>query len=69
MPPRLVRAQAGHFMDKPDNVLSLINLATVRSLEERWGHAIDPLRFRANFYIDGQTARRHGRSSSGSAGI
>jgi GntR family transcriptional regulator/MocR family aminotransferase len=39
-------------MDKPDNVLSLINLATVRSLEERWGHAIDPLRFRANFYID-----------------
>jgi GntR family transcriptional regulator/MocR family aminotransferase len=40
-------------MDKPDNVLSLINLATVRSLEARWGHAIDPLRFRANFYIDG----------------
>lgn len=52
-PPRLVRAQGGHFMDKPDNVLSLINLATVRSLEQRWGHAIDPLRFRANFYIDG----------------
>jgi GntR family transcriptional regulator / MocR family aminotransferase len=51
--PRLVRAQTGHFMDKPDNVLSLINLATVRSLEERWGYAIDPLRFRANFYIDG----------------
>jgi len=51
--PRLVRAQGGHFMDKPDNVLSLINLATVRSLEERWGYAIDPLRFRANFYIDG----------------
>ena len=52
-PPHLVRAQAGHFMDKPDNVLSLINLATVRSLEERWGFKIDPLRFRANFYIDG----------------
>ena len=50
--PRLVRARGGHFMDKPDNVLSLINLATVRSLEERWGYAIDPLRFRANFYID-----------------
>ena len=50
--PRLVRAQSGHFMDKPDNVISLINLATVRSLEERWGYAIDPLRFRANFYID-----------------
>ena len=33
--PRLVRAQGGHFMDKPDTVLSLINLAIVRSLEER----------------------------------
>lgn len=51
--PRLVRSRAGHFMDKPDNVLSLINLATLRSLEEQWGVAIDPLRFRANFYMDG----------------
>ena len=25
-------------MDKPDNVISLINLATVRSLEEQWGY-------------------------------
>jgi GntR family transcriptional regulator/MocR family aminotransferase len=53
VPPRLVRAHGGHFMDKPDNVMSLINLATVRSLEELWGYKIDPLRFRANFYIDG----------------
>jgi GntR family transcriptional regulator/MocR family aminotransferase len=51
--PTLVRARDGHFMDKPDNVISLINLATVRSLEEAWGYKIDPLRFRANFYIDG----------------
>ena len=51
--PTLVRSQTGHFMDKPDNVLSLINLATLRSLEERWGYTLDPLRFRANFYIDG----------------
>jgi GntR family transcriptional regulator/MocR family aminotransferase len=52
-PPALVRSKGGHFMDKPDNVISLINLATVRSLEERWGVEIDPLRFRANIYIDG----------------
>ncbi len=52
-PPRLVQARVGHFMDKPENVLSLINLATVRSLEEQWGIRIDALRFRANFYIDG----------------
>jgi GntR family transcriptional regulator/MocR family aminotransferase len=51
--PVLVRSRAGHFMDKPDNVISLINLATVRSLEERWGQSLDPLRFRANIYIDG----------------
>jgi len=52
-PPTLVRARDGHFMDKPDNVVSLINLATVRSLEKLWGVEIDPLRFRANIYIDG----------------
>lgn len=52
-PPKLVRSASGHFMDKPDNVLSLINLATVRDLEKRWGNALDPLRFRANFYVDG----------------
>jgi GntR family transcriptional regulator / MocR family aminotransferase len=40
-------------MDKPDNVVSLINLATVRNLEQQWGVEIDPLRFRANVYIDG----------------
>jgi GntR family transcriptional regulator/MocR family aminotransferase len=51
--PALVRSVDGHFMDKPDNVISLINLATVRALEQQWGMEIDPLRFRANIYIDG----------------
>jgi GntR family transcriptional regulator / MocR family aminotransferase len=51
--PTLVRSPDAHFMDKPDNVISLINLATVRSLEEQWGIKIDPLRFRANLCIDG----------------
>ena len=51
--PTLVRSPDGHFMDKPDNVISLINLATIRSLEAQWGIKIDPLRFRANLYIDG----------------
>ena len=51
--PRLVRSSDGHFMDKPDNVVSCINLATVRSLEAEWGCDVHPLRFRANFYIDG----------------
>jgi GntR family transcriptional regulator/MocR family aminotransferase len=51
--PVLVQSPSGHFMDKPDNVISLINLATIRSLEAQWGVSIDPLRFRANIYIDG----------------
>ena len=55
-PPRLVRSRGGHFMDKPENLVSLINLATLRSLEEQWGYEIDPLRFRANVYIDGAEA-------------
>jgi GntR family transcriptional regulator / MocR family aminotransferase len=54
--PTLVRSRDGHFMDKPDNVISMINLATVRRLEEQWGIKIDPLRFRANLYIDGARA-------------
>jgi len=52
-PPRLLRSAGGHFMDKPDNVISLISLATLRQLEQRWGYQIDPLRFRANIYVDG----------------
>jgi GntR family transcriptional regulator / MocR family aminotransferase len=51
--PKLVRSREGHFMDKPDNVMSCINLATVRSIEQQLGYPINPLRFRANFYIDG----------------
>jgi GntR family transcriptional regulator/MocR family aminotransferase len=53
--PRLLHAPAGHFMDKPDSVMSCINLATVRELERQWGHSINPLRFRANFYIEGMS--------------
>lgn len=51
--PRLVHLPNGHFMDKPDNVISCINLATLRQLEADWGTKINPLRFRANFYVDG----------------
>ena len=55
--PALVRSLGGHFMDKPDNVISMINLATVRALEALWRVPIDPLRFRANIYIDGAKPR------------
>ncbi|PRY67468.1 hypothetical protein B0I08_10675 [Glaciihabitans tibetensis] len=35
------------------NSLSFINLASVRDLEQRIGRPVDPLRFRANVYLDG----------------
>src|SRR5260370_12205724 len=43
--PTLVRSQDGHFMDKPDDVISLINLATVPSLSVQSRIQIDPLPF------------------------
>ncbi|MCP1548219.1 MULTISPECIES: MOSC domain-containing protein [Methylorubrum] len=57
--PRLVRAADHKFTDgsviSPAfmRAVSLINLASVRALEERTGSAIHPLRFRANIYVDG----------------
>ncbi|MBI3529002.1 MAG: MOSC domain-containing protein [Betaproteobacteria bacterium] len=51
--PRLVEADGHQFTDKAEKYVSLINLASVRELENRWGQALDPLRFRANIYIDG----------------
>lgn len=35
------------------NSLSIINLASVRDFERRIGKPVDPLRFRANVYLDG----------------
>ncbi len=52
-PPRVVEADAHQFTDKAEKYVSLINLASVRELEKHWGEALDPLRFRANIYIDG----------------
>jgi len=54
--PRLVEAPAHHFMDKADNVISLINLASIDDLARRLQKAVDPLRFRANIYISGAPA-------------
>jgi hypothetical protein len=52
--PKLVEAPFGHmFSDHKNKVLSVISLATIRDLERVTGQPIDPLRFRANLYIDG----------------
>ncbi|MFI4935432.1 MAG: MOSC domain-containing protein [Caulobacterales bacterium] len=48
---------AGHrFLDHPLGHVSIINLASVRDLEQRLGRPLDPLRFRANLYVEGWPA-------------
>jgi hypothetical protein len=50
---RMVEAGGQSFTDVPQNCLTLVNLASVRELETRMGCQLDPLRFRANLYVDG----------------
>ncbi len=51
--PRLVHADGHTFSDHRNKVVSIINLASVRALEEAMGGPVHPLRFRGNLYIDG----------------
>ena len=55
-PPRILSAAGHSFSDKPEKVLHLINLASVRALSERLRQPVDPLRFRPNIVIDGAPA-------------
>jgi len=44
------------FMDSRSGYVSVVNLASVRDLEARLGRPVDPLRFRANLYVEGWPA-------------
>jgi uncharacterized protein YcbX len=56
-PLRVIPAPGGHrFLDHPQGQVSVVNLASVRDLGARIGHALDPLRFRANLYVEGWPA-------------
>ncbi|OHB39089.1 MAG: molybdenum cofactor sulfurase [Phenylobacterium sp. RIFCSPHIGHO2_01_FULL_70_10] len=52
-PLKVVHAEGHRFMDHPRGDVSIVNLASVRDLEQKIGRPIDPLRFRANIYVDG----------------
>jgi len=61
--PRLVQARGHTFSNaskKPNSTtwqyVSIVNLETIRALEQAAGVSLDPIRFRANFYIDGAAA-------------
>jgi uncharacterized protein YcbX len=56
-PLRVIEGPGGHrFTDHPQGQVSIVNLASVRDLGARIGHTLDPLRFRANIYVDGWPA-------------
>ena len=53
----LVAAEDGHrFMDSRKGFVSVLNLASVRDLEQKLGRPVDPARFRANVQVDGWPA-------------
>lgn len=54
--PKLVTAEGHMFADVPEQNLSLINLDTVRDIEQKTGLKIDPNRFRGNLLVDGMGA-------------
>ncbi|MBO9559434.1 MAG: MOSC domain-containing protein [Caulobacter sp.] len=56
-PLRVVQGPGDYrFMDSRSGYVSIVNLASVRDLETRIGRPVDPLRFRANLYVDGWPA-------------
>ncbi|MFL6800073.1 MAG: MOSC domain-containing protein [Xanthobacteraceae bacterium] len=57
-PPRILHAPGFSFSDVARKVVSLVNLASVASIENAVGAAINPLRFRANLYLSGWPAWR-----------
>jgi uncharacterized protein YcbX len=55
-PPKILHAPGHSFSDVARKVVSIINLASVTAVEALVGAPVDPLRFRANLYVEGWTA-------------
>jgi uncharacterized protein YcbX len=56
-PLRVVEGPGAYrFMDSRSGYVSIVNLASVRDLEAKLGVLVDPLRFRANLYVEGWPA-------------
>ena len=54
--PRILEAAGHSFSDVARKVVSIINLASVTAVGDLVGHAVDPLRFRGNLYVEGWPA-------------
>jgi uncharacterized protein YcbX len=55
-PLKVVEGPGHHFTDNPLGQISVVNLASVRDLGRKMGREVDPLRFRANVYVEGWPA-------------
>ena len=56
-PLKVMDARGGfRFTDHPLGQVSIVNLASVRDLSQKMGVELDPLRFRANLYVEGWPA-------------
>jgi hypothetical protein len=51
-PPRIVAAPQHRFFDVPQDYLSIIGLASIADLSRHMDMRLDPLRFRANVYVE-----------------
>jgi uncharacterized protein YcbX len=65
-PIKVLAAPQGHrFMDSRQGFVSVLNLESVRDLERRLGRPVDPLRFRANIWIEGWAPwSEHGKTGA-----
>ncbi len=54
--PKVLTAPPHSFSDVAKKVVSIINLASVRAIERAVGRPLNPLRFRANLYVEGWPA-------------
>jgi uncharacterized protein YcbX len=55
-PPKVLSSSGHSFSDVARKVVSIINLASVRAIENLVGAPVHPLRFRANVYVEGWPA-------------
>jgi hypothetical protein len=57
-PPKVLFGEGHSFSDVAKKVVSIINLASVATVENAAGAPVDPLRFRGNIYVEGWPAWR-----------
>ena len=55
-PPKLLSSQGHSFSDISRKVVSIINLGSLKAIENLVGQPVHPLRFRANLYVEGWPA-------------